>query len=46
MQLASVRKDALDAANARLVIIGCGDWQPIKNYCGELHCGLRCHRIR
>ncbi|RDX56404.1 hypothetical protein OH76DRAFT_1451535 [Lentinus brumalis] len=33
MQLASVRKDALDAANARLVIIGCGDWQPIKNYC-------------
>ncbi|KAI0723889.1 AhpC/TSA antioxidant enzyme-domain-containing protein [Cerioporus squamosus] len=33
MQLASVRKDALEAANARLVIIGCGDWKLIKNYC-------------
>ncbi|RPD66482.1 hypothetical protein L227DRAFT_649199 [Lentinus tigrinus ALCF2SS1-6] len=33
MQLASVRKDALEAANARLVIIGCGDWKLLKNYC-------------
>ena len=35
MQLASVRKDALEEANTRLVIIGCGDWKLIKNYCGE-----------
>ncbi|KAI0333596.1 hypothetical protein GY45DRAFT_1244515 [Cubamyces sp. BRFM 1775] len=33
MQLASVRKEALDEANARLVVIGCGDWKLIKNYC-------------
>ncbi|OSD08504.1 hypothetical protein PYCCODRAFT_1448718 [Trametes coccinea BRFM310] len=33
MQLASVRKDALEQANARLVVIGCGDWKLIKNYC-------------
>ena len=39
MQLASVRKDALEAANTRLVIIGCGDWKLIKNYCGELFPG-------
>ena len=35
MQLASVRKDALEEANTRLVVIGCGDWKLIKNYCGE-----------
>ncbi|KAH7920370.1 hypothetical protein BV22DRAFT_808796 [Leucogyrophana mollusca] len=31
-QLASVRPEALDAARARLVVIGCGDWQPIQHY--------------
>ncbi|EJF66162.1 hypothetical protein DICSQDRAFT_48829 [Dichomitus squalens LYAD-421 SS1] len=34
MQLASVRKEALEEANSRLVVIGCGDWKLIKNYCG------------
>ncbi|KAI0822744.1 AhpC/TSA antioxidant enzyme-domain-containing protein [Trametes gibbosa] len=33
MHLASVRKDALEKAGVRLVVIGCGDWQPIKSYC-------------
>lgn len=35
IQLASVRKEALEQANTRLVVIGCGDWKLIKNYCGE-----------
>ncbi|KAI0362497.1 hypothetical protein OH77DRAFT_1416770 [Trametes cingulata] len=33
MQLASVRKEALDEAKTRLVVIGCGDWKLIKTYC-------------
>ncbi|KAI0748487.1 AhpC/TSA antioxidant enzyme-domain-containing protein [Daedaleopsis nitida] len=33
MQLASVRKDALEQAGAHLVLIGCGDWKMITNYC-------------
>ncbi|CDO73617.1 hypothetical protein BN946_scf185014.g87 [Trametes cinnabarina] len=33
MQLASVRKEPLEQANARLVVIGCGDWKLIKTYC-------------
>ncbi|KZT02065.1 uncharacterized protein LAESUDRAFT_662670 [Laetiporus sulphureus 93-53] len=32
-QLATVRSDALEQAGVRLVVIGCGDWQPIKSYC-------------
>ncbi|KAI1794684.1 AhpC/TSA antioxidant enzyme-domain-containing protein [Ganoderma leucocontextum] len=34
IQLASVRKEALEQASARLVVIGCGDWKLIKEYCG------------
>ncbi|KAM5530209.1 hypothetical protein V8D89_016123 [Ganoderma adspersum] len=34
IQLASVRKEALEQANTRLLIIGCGDWKLIKDYCG------------
>ncbi|KAI0707772.1 AhpC/TSA antioxidant enzyme-domain-containing protein [Earliella scabrosa] len=33
MHLASVRKDALEQANIRLVVIGCGDWKVINSYC-------------
>ncbi|KAI0647408.1 AhpC/TSA antioxidant enzyme-domain-containing protein [Trametes meyenii] len=39
-QLASVRKDALNNASTRLVVVGCGEWRLIKNYCeatGFLH---------
>ncbi|EIW60261.1 uncharacterized protein TRAVEDRAFT_120108 [Trametes versicolor FP-101664 SS1] len=32
-QLASVRKEAFDEASVRLIVIGCGDWKLIKNYC-------------
>ncbi|GBE77205.1 AhpC/TSA antioxidant enzyme-domain-containing protein [Sparassis latifolia] len=32
-QLASVRKEALEWAGARIVLIGCGDWRLIANYC-------------
>ncbi|KAI0807773.1 AhpC/TSA antioxidant enzyme-domain-containing protein [Fomes fomentarius] len=32
MQLASVRQEALDEANTRLVVIGCGEWKMINNY--------------
>ena len=35
MHLASVRKDALEQANIRLVVIGCGDWKVINSYCSE-----------
>ncbi len=35
MQLASVRQQALDEANTRLVVIGCGEWKMIHNYRGE-----------
>ena len=31
-ELAKVPKDALEAAQTRIVIVGCGDWQPIKAY--------------
>ncbi|PIL24304.1 hypothetical protein GSI_14057 [Ganoderma sinense ZZ0214-1] len=37
IQLASVRKEALEQANTRLLVIGCGDWKLIKDYCGENH---------
>ncbi|KAI0373012.1 hypothetical protein BV20DRAFT_1014326 [Pilatotrama ljubarskyi] len=33
MQLASVRKDALEEAKTRLIVIGCGDWKLIESYC-------------
>ncbi|OCH90542.1 hypothetical protein OBBRIDRAFT_730608 [Obba rivulosa] len=33
MQLAGVRKDALDQAGVKIVIVGCGEWSLIKNYC-------------
>ncbi|KAI0636624.1 AhpC/TSA antioxidant enzyme-domain-containing protein [Trametes polyzona] len=33
VQLASVRKDALEQAGVRLVVVGCGDWRLIKHYC-------------
>lgn len=36
MALATVSGDALAAANARIVVIGCGDWQPIEQYAGKL----------
>ncbi|KAI0780580.1 AhpC/TSA antioxidant enzyme-domain-containing protein [Trametes elegans] len=32
IQLAAVRNDALDAANTRLVVVGCGDWKLIQSY--------------
>lgn len=35
-QLASVRDEALNMAHKKLVIIGCGDYQPIKHYCGTV----------
>ncbi|KIP04326.1 hypothetical protein PHLGIDRAFT_200269 [Phlebiopsis gigantea 11061_1 CR5-6] len=31
-QLASVRQDALQSAETQLVVIGCGDFQPIEGY--------------
>ena len=34
MQLAQVKHEALQEAGVRLVVIGCGEWQPIQNYCG------------
>ncbi|KAH9926481.1 AhpC/TSA antioxidant enzyme-domain-containing protein [Fomitopsis serialis] len=33
MQLAEVPQESLQQAGVRLVVIGCGDWQPIQNYC-------------
>lgn len=35
MQLASVRKDALEQADIGLVVIGCGEWQAIEDYEGN-----------
>jgi hypothetical protein len=32
MQLASVSQEALVLANTKIIVIGCGDWQPIRNY--------------
>lgn len=34
MQLAPVSEGALADANAKIIVIGCGDWQPIKTYLG------------
>lgn len=34
-QLATVKEEALSKADVKLVVIGCGDYQPIKNYAGE-----------
>ncbi|KAH9945811.1 AhpC/TSA antioxidant enzyme-domain-containing protein [Epithele typhae] len=31
-QLATVREDALKDAGATILLVGCGDWQPIKHY--------------
>ncbi|KAH9830416.1 AhpC/TSA antioxidant enzyme-domain-containing protein [Rhodofomes roseus] len=33
MQLAGVSQESLQQAGVHLVVIGCGDWQPIQNYC-------------
>lgn len=33
-QLATVPKDALDAAGTKIVVIGCGEWNPIQFYSG------------
>ena len=35
MQLASIPRKALDNANVRLVVIGCGSWDVIPSYRGE-----------
>ncbi|EMD31125.1 hypothetical protein CERSUDRAFT_69555 [Gelatoporia subvermispora B] len=43
MQLASVPKESLEQAGVKVVIVGCGEWSLIKNYCettgyaGELY---------
>lgn len=34
MQLAQVKPESLQQAGVRLVVIGCGEWQPIQNYRG------------
>lgn len=31
-QLSTVRKEALEEARMKIVVIGCGDWQPIESY--------------
>ncbi|EIW87450.1 hypothetical protein CONPUDRAFT_87221 [Coniophora puteana RWD-64-598 SS2] len=33
--IVNVREDALKNASARIVVIGCGDWQPIAHYKAE-----------
>lgn len=33
-QLSRVPKEALDAAGTKIVVIGCGEWNPIKSYAG------------
>ncbi|OBZ68580.1 Thioredoxin-like protein AAED1 [Grifola frondosa] len=35
--LASVRSEALEEAGTRIIIIGCGDWRLIKNYCVPIY---------
>jgi hypothetical protein len=35
-QLASIKQEALREAGVNLVIVGCGDYQLIKDYKGEL----------
>lgn len=35
MQLASVSQEVLAQANTKIIVIGCGDWQPIRNYLGQ-----------
>jgi len=32
VQLASISQEALAQAQTKIVVIGCGDWQPIRNY--------------
>ena len=39
MQLAS-SEQALSDANAKIVVIGCGDWQAIKAYSGNFYSTL------
>ncbi|KAF8515204.1 hypothetical protein JB92DRAFT_2789107 [Gautieria morchelliformis] len=36
--LTAVRPDALERAGTKIVIVGCGDWLLVKNYC-RLTCG-------
>jgi len=35
MHLASVRNEALEHAKAKIVIVGCGEWNPIAAYAGS-----------
>jgi len=35
-QLASVRQEAMEEASAKLVVIGCGKWNAIQSYAGNL----------
>jgi hypothetical protein len=35
MQLATVRKEALEEAGTKIIVIGCGEWQPIASYVGK-----------
>ncbi|KAI0066751.1 hypothetical protein BV25DRAFT_1868301 [Artomyces pyxidatus] len=34
-QLTTVKKDALEAASTKIVLVGCGDWKLIENYKSE-----------
>ena len=34
MHLASVRKEALEQADANIIVVGCGEWDPIPTYAG------------
>ena len=43
MQLAPIAEGALADANAKIVVIGCGDWQPIKTYLGAF---TPCHTFK
>lgn len=33
-QLASISQEALAQAKTKIIVIGCGDWQPIRSYLG------------
>lgn len=33
-QLATVPKDPLEQASTKIVVVGCGEWNPIKGYAG------------
>ncbi|KAL0957072.1 hypothetical protein HGRIS_003169 [Hohenbuehelia grisea] len=34
-QLASIPKETLESANAKIVVVGCGEWNPIKGYASD-----------